>query len=97
MVCCSASACDKKDNGVGSDSIVENSNDDIMIQHKINIKVNSKTFSATLLDNNSAKAFREMLPMTINMKELNGNEKYYDLPENLPTNSLNTKPYRMAI
>jgi len=30
-----------------------------------------------------------MLPVTINMIELNGNEKYYDLPNSLPTNSSN--------
>ncbi len=56
---------------------------------KIKIKVNAQTFTATLLDNNSAKAFRDMLPLTINMVELNGNEKYYDLPNGLPTASAN--------
>ncbi|MPN62234.1 hypothetical protein SDC9_209981 [bioreactor metagenome] len=30
-----------------------------------------------------------MLPLTINMIELNGNEKYFDLPKSLPTNSSN--------
>ena len=54
---------------------------------KIVITVNSNTFTATLFDNNSGKAFKEMLPMTINMKELNENEKYYDLSSDLPTNS----------
>jgi hypothetical protein len=44
---------------------------------------------ATLLDNNSAKAFKEILPMTINMVELNNNEKYFDLLNSLPTNSSN--------
>lgn len=58
---------------------------------KIKITVGSKTFTATLLDNNSAKAFKEMLPITINMIELNNNEKYYDLPNSLPTNSSNPK------
>ena len=31
-----------------------------------------------------------MFPLTINMTELNGNEKYYDLPKSLPTNSSNS-------
>ncbi len=61
-----------------------------MTNGKIKITVNSQTFTATLLDNNSAKAFKEMLPLTINITELNGNEKYYDLPNSLPTNSSNT-------
>ena len=60
-----------------------------MSNGKIKIKVGSKTFIATLLDNNSAKAFKEMLPLTLNMTELNGNEKYYDLPNSLPTHSSN--------
>ncbi|MFD2540072.1 cyclophilin-like fold protein [Sphingobacterium chuzhouense] len=60
-----------------------------MANGKIKITVNSQTFTATLLDNNSAKAFKEMLPMTINMVELNNNEKYFDLPNSLPTNSSN--------
>jgi len=60
-----------------------------MTNGKIKIKIGSQTFTATLLDNNSAKAFKEMLPLTINMIELNGNEKHYDLPNNLPTNTSN--------
>lgn len=60
-----------------------------MANGTIKITVNSQSFTATLLDNNSAKAFKELLPMTIQMTELNGNEKYYDLPKSLPTNSAN--------
>ncbi|MEO8795242.1 MAG: cyclophilin-like fold protein [Daejeonella sp.] len=60
-----------------------------MANRNIKITVNSKTFTAILLDNNSAKSFKEMLPLTLNMTELNGNEKYYDLPNTLPTNSSN--------
>ena len=54
---------------------------------KIEIVVGNKSFSATLYDNAAAKALLEMLPMTLNMSELNGNEKYYYLDNNLPTNS----------
>lgn len=56
---------------------------------KIKIKVNSQTFTATLLDNDSAVAFKQLLPITINMTELHGNEKYYDLPNRIPTKSSN--------
>lgn len=82
VLCSSATSCDKND-----DNNTENNTP--MTNGKIKIKVGSQTFTATLLDNNSAKAFKEMLPMTINMIELNGNEKYYDLPNSLPTNSSN--------
>ena len=53
----------------------------------IEIVVGSKTFTATLYDNEAAKALVECLPLTLNMSELNGNEKYYYLDSNLPTNS----------
>ncbi len=46
-------------------------------------------FTATLYDNATATAFKGMLPMTVNMSELNGNEKYLDLSVNLPTNASN--------
>ena len=53
------------------------------------IKIGSSTFTATLYDNAAATAFRGMLPMTIKMSELNGNEKYFDLSGNLPTDASN--------
>lgn len=82
MIVCGASSCEKSDDN-------NNTENNSMAGKKINIKVNSKTFTATLLDNNTAKAFEEMLPLTLNMIELNRNEKYYDLPNSLPTNSSN--------
>lgn len=79
----SATSCNKDNDN----SNIENNNP--MENGKIKITVNSQTFTATLLDNNSAKAFKEMLPLTINMSELNGNEKYYDFLNSFPTNSSN--------
>lgn len=87
MLVCSASSCDKSDDNSPTSNTPENNTP--MANGKIKIKVGSQTFTATLLDNNSAKAFKEMLPITINMVELNNNEKYYDLPSSLPTNSSN--------
>ncbi len=57
----------------------------------INIKVGDKIFPATLLDNATANEFKSMLPLTINMTELNGNEKYFRLSKNLPTNASDPK------
>ena len=59
-----------------------------LTNQKMTIKINSQTFTATLLDNNTAKAFRQILPLTIHMAELNGNEKYFDLPSSLPTQAV---------
>lgn len=64
-------------------------NNNTMENEKIKITVNSKTFTAILFDNNSAKEFKKMLPITITMNELNGNEKKYDFQNSLPTNSFN--------
>jgi hypothetical protein len=57
--------------------------------NQMRIKIGSSTFTATLYDNATATAFKGMLPMTIKMSELNGNEKYFDLSVNLPTNASN--------
>lgn len=87
MMVCSASSCDKNDDHSNTVNTTENPTP--MANGNIKIKVGSKTFTATLYDNSAAKAFRDMLPMAISMMELNGNEKYFDLPKSLPTNASN--------
>ncbi|MBO0948428.1 cyclophilin-like fold protein [Fibrella forsythiae] len=57
--------------------------------NKLRIRVGSSTFSATLLDTPTAKAFKARLPITISMSELNGNEKFYSFPTDLPTRAAN--------
>ena len=56
---------------------------------QIKIKIGSKHFIAALEDNATARAFIALLPMTINMTELNGNEKYFRFSDNLPVNASN--------
>lgn len=58
---------------------------------KIKISVGKKVFIATLNNNATAIAFKAKLPITINMNELNDNEKYSDLPFGLPSNQTNPK------
>jgi hypothetical protein len=58
---------------------------------KMKIKIGSKTFSATLSGNATAAAFKALLPLTLRMEELNGNEKKYDLSKSLPTGSFSPK------
>ena len=55
--------------------------------NKVKIKVGGKTFTATLLDNPTATAFKALLPLTIKMNELNNNEKFAQLPKSVPTNA----------
>lgn len=52
----------------------------------IEITVGDSTFSAALYDNETAEKFAELLPLTLDMSELNGNEKYFYLSDDLPTN-----------
>ncbi len=52
----------------------------------LNIIVGNKAFTATLEDNETSRKFIAMLPIEIDMSELNGNEKYYYLEKELPTN-----------
>jgi len=44
-------------------------------------------FVITLADTPAARAFGSLLPLTVDMIELNGNEKYAELPNALPTNA----------
>ncbi|WP_299820146.1 cyclophilin-like fold protein [uncultured Pontibacter sp.] len=53
------------------------------------IHIGTSTFTATLYENATAEAFKTRLPITVNMVELNDNEKYADLPSSLPTNASN--------
>jgi hypothetical protein len=55
--------------------------------NKVHIKVGAKIFTATLVDNPTAKAFVAQLPLTLTMNELNNNEKFAQLPISVPTNA----------
>ncbi|MGN0233972.1 MAG: cyclophilin-like fold protein [Bacteroidaceae bacterium] len=57
------------------------------MKEKMNITIGNATFTATLEDNATTKALVEMLPMTLQMSELNGNEKYHYLSSSLPTDA----------
>ena len=54
---------------------------------QINITIGNHTFAATLADNETGRAFAQLLPLTLSMTELNGNEKYHYLDSSLPTDS----------
>jgi hypothetical protein len=49
--------------------------------------VGERRFAITLTDTAAARAFAAQLPLTLNMTELNGNEKHADLPKPLPANA----------
>ena len=53
----------------------------------MNLEIGNYSFEIDLENNATAQALVELLPLDINMSELNGNEKYYYLDSNLPTNA----------
>ncbi len=49
--------------------------------------IGERRLDFTLTDNAAARAFAAQLPLTLDMSELNGNEKHAELPKALPTNA----------
>ncbi|MCU4578448.1 hypothetical protein KTJ34_13545 [Acinetobacter courvalinii] len=56
-------------------------------QMNIWMTVNGHRFGINFEDNATAHAFAAQLPLTLNMEELNGNEKHTQLPSSLPTDA----------
>jgi hypothetical protein len=79
-------ACNQN-NHTGSGSNSNNiTNEDTM---KLKITIGTNVFMAILYNNATVAAFKAKLPMSINMNEVNGNEKYFDLTGNLLVNASN--------
>ncbi len=53
---------------------------------KLNIKIKENEFSAVLENNKTTQEFINMLPLEINMNDVNNNEKAYYLNKKLSTN-----------
>lgn len=54
---------------------------------QIKITIGKAIFTATLNNTATATAFKALLPLTITMQELNGNEKFFYFPTTLPTHA----------
>jgi hypothetical protein len=52
--------------------------------NSILIRIGDKVFAGSLADNATATAFKKLLPLSLTMTELNGNEKLARLPGTLP-------------
>ena len=57
------------------------------LNNYVTLKINNKEYKLILYDNNTARDFLKMLPLTITMNDLNGNEKYHNLSTTLTTKS----------
>lgn len=57
------------------------------LNNYVTLTINSKEYKLILYDNDTARDFLKMLPLTITMNDLNSNEKYYNLSSALTTKS----------
>lgn len=73
----------------GNNNEGNHNDDNDPMGNRLYIRVGSVAFTATLENNAAATAFKALLPITVNMSELNGNEKYYYLPGSLPSAASN--------
>ncbi len=68
--------------------------DSVSGANKMKITIGSRTFSAILGNNETAIAFRALLPLTLDMHDVNENEKAFDLPSRLPSADANPRTIR---
>ena len=75
--------------GRGNTAEGKGDNNNRAMTTKMKIKIGSRTFTATLFVNPTATRLKSMLPLTLDMTELNGNEKYFHFSTKLPTDASN--------
>ena len=84
------SGCSNEDAAPVSQATQENLNETgAVMKDTIRITIGGRVFKAALEANDGATAFKAMLPLTLHMSELNGNEKFFDLPGSLPASASN--------
>ncbi len=66
--------------------VIRQSNSDKKAGTTVTLTVNGQSFQAVFYNNKIANALLGKMPMTLNMKELNGNEKYHFFDTEFPTN-----------
>ena len=85
--------CNKEDNNVRKNNSNENNiniNNDKKVS-SMKVIINDKEYIINLEDNDSSKKLLELLPLEVNMNELNGNEKYVYLDSKLPVSEYSPK------
>ena len=63
---------------------------------KIRLKVGNKVLTATLADNKTARDFVSLLPLTLNMNDLFGREKFGHLPRAISEEGKRTHTYEIG-
>ncbi|MBR1774970.1 MAG: hypothetical protein IJ759_05535 [Bacteroidales bacterium] len=75
------------DTVTGATSSSDNNDNDTVKSQTMTLSIADKKFNADLEDSQTVKELMKLLPMEVNMQELNGNEKYVYLSSDLPTAS----------
>ncbi len=78
-----AAACGESE--VGSQQPTKGTNEKRVTNMKIRITIRGKAMTATLADNETAKDFASLLPLTLTLKDYADTEKISDLPKKLST------------
>ena len=73
------------------EAIVNNGEGREEMINSVKVMIENKEYMLSLEDNETTKAFLELLPNEWEMNELNGNEKYVYISDTLPTNSYNPR------
>ena len=87
VFCFCNAGCSKDNETLPQNNENGNENTNTNSTSKMKITIGTAVFTATLYNNASAAALKARLPLTLDMTELNGNEKYYDFPSPLPANA----------
>lgn len=78
--------CNSKENNTSN-----NVNDYSEVVDSVKIIIDDKEYLINLEDNETVRSLLTLLPLEIDMNELNGNEKYVYLDTSLPTNEFKPK------
>ena len=73
----------------GCNKEVEENIDIDKVIDSVKITINNEEYTIGLENNKTVNSFVNMLPLELDMSELNGNEKYIYLDQSLPTNASN--------
>lgn len=74
----------------------DNDNNDNLMGNQLEMSVGNTSFRVSLEDNAAAEAFKALLPLMLNMSELNGNEKFFNLSTHLPVAASRPGTIRMG-
>lgn len=63
---------------------------------QLKMTIEEETYIIKLYDNETVRAFINLLPMTVTLNELNGNEKFFYIDSSLPTEEVKTSEIKVG-